>query len=220
MKKTLIFDFDGTLIDSFGLAFNCVNELSNKYNYDKFKNPDFWRNKPLKDIITQDIHFNFISTLFFVRDIRKLMNKNYRSLNFFEGTIPVIFRLAKEYELIIATTNSRANVELMLEKNKVDCFKLIYSDISVFGKANKLKYIVKKHNLTLENTLYIGDEQRDIESAHKVGLNSMAVSWGFNTKNLLLKSNPTFIADSPDDLYNMINNWSKSISKVKDIIEK
>ncbi|MEY3470852.1 MAG: hypothetical protein RLZZ223_202 [Candidatus Parcubacteria bacterium] len=220
MKKTLIFDFDGTLIDSFGLAFECVNELADKYNYNKFDNPDFWRGKPLKDIVTQDVNLNFISTLFFIRDIRKLMKTKYSSLHFFDGIIPVLNNLSQEYDLGIATTNSRKSVNLMLEKYKVSCFKFIYADIPVFGKPKKLNYIMNKHSLSQEDVLYIGDEQRDIEAAKKVDLKSVAVSWGFNTRDLLLTSSPTFIIDNPDDLYDVIQNWSKSISNTQHIMGK
>lgn len=212
MKKTLIFDFDGTLVDSFGLAFDCVNQLADKYHYDKFDNPDFWRDKPLKDIVTQDVNLNFITTLFFIRDIKKLMNKYYSDLQFFDGIIPLLESISQEYNLGIMTTNSDSNVKMILEKSKVDCFKFIYTNVSVFGKSRKLKYIIKKYNLTSENVLYIGDEQRDIEAAHKVGLNSIAVSWGYNTKNLLLTSKPTFILDKPEDLYNIISKWSNFVS--------
>jgi phosphoglycolate phosphatase len=205
MKKTLIFDFDGTLIDSFGLAFECVNQLSEKYHYNTFDNPDFWRGKPLKDIVTQDVNLNFISTLFFIRDMRKMMKQHYDTLSFFEGLIPVLKELNKDYDMGIATTNNHNSVQLMLNKYKIDFFKFIYADISVFGKPQKLKYIIKKHHLSIENTLYIGDEQRDIEAANKAHLSSIAVTWGFNTRDLLLTSSPTYIVDTPQELYTVIN---------------
>lgn len=206
MKKTLIFDFDGTLVDSFGLVFNCVNKLSQKYHYDVFENPDFWRSKSLKEIVSQDVDLNIISRLFFIRDIKKLMNQEYHTLSLFEGIHSLLIKLNRDYDIGIVTTNSSHNVQLILNKYHIDFISFIYADISIFGKSRALRRILKKNHLHQDNTIYIGDEQRDIESAVKSGVSSIAVSWGFNSRELLLTTHPTYIVDTIPELYTTIRN--------------
>jgi phosphoglycolate phosphatase-like HAD superfamily hydrolase len=48
------------------------------------------------------------------------------------------------------------------------------------------------------------DEVRDIEAAKKSGIKSIAVAWGYNTKDALIKENPDFLVNSPDELINII----------------
>ena len=54
--------------------------------------------------------------------------------------------------------------------------------------------------LAPENVAYVGDETRDIQAAKKVGLRSVAVTWGLNTHDALAASSPDHIVLTPDDL--------------------
>jgi len=51
---------------------------------------------------------------------------------------------------------------------------------------------------------YVCDEVRDIEAARKSGISSIAVTWGYNTKDALIKENPDFLANTPDELRDII----------------
>ena len=54
------------------------------------------------------------------------------------------------------------------------------------------------------HVFYVCDEVRDIEAARKSGIKSIAVTWGYNTKGALIKENPDFLVNSPDELRNII----------------
>ena len=45
-------------------------------------------------------------------------------------------------------------------------------------------------------TLYIGDEVRDIDACRKTGIRIISVTWGFNSKEALCRKNPDFLVDS------------------------
>ena len=47
---------------------------------------------------------------------------------------------------------------------------------------------------------YIGDSPSDVKTAQNAGIHSIAVTWGFRTKDELLEANPEYIADTPDDI--------------------
>lgn len=59
---------------------------------------------------------------------------------------------------------------------------------SLFSKSKTLARVLKEQNLTLAETLYIGDEVRDIESCQKIGLDILSVTWGLNDKESLQKA--------------------------------
>ena len=63
-----------------------------------------------------------------------------------------------------------------------------------------LKRIIKKYKIDKSQTYYIGDETRDIDAAKKNGVKSIAVTWGYNSEQVLLKYKPSFIAQKPEDI--------------------
>ena len=48
-----------------------------------------------------------------------------------------------------------------------DYFEFVYSSNNLFGKHRTINRVIRNHGLSLENTFYVGDETRDIESAKK-----------------------------------------------------
>jgi len=67
-----------------------------------------------------------------------------------------------------------------------------------------LKAIECMGGLAKEECIYIGDSEVDIETARNTGVACISVSWGFRSKALLEKLNPGAVADSPVMLYDMI----------------
>ena len=50
---------------------------------------------------------------------------------------------------------------------------------------------------SLSETLYIGDEVRDVKACQKIGLDIISVSWGLNNKEALYEAGSLAIVDSP-----------------------
>ena len=74
----------------------------------------------------------------------------------------------------------------------------------LWGKSHHLKTLLKTHEFDLNKTIYIGDEIRDIEAAHKVGIRIAAVTWGYNSKKALESYHPDFLITEPQQLLNLI----------------
>lgn len=67
-----------------------------------------------------------------------------------------------------------------------------------------LRYVMKKLKVDPANTLYVGDSEVDIHTARNTGLEEIAVSWGFRSREDLEKEHPDHIADTPDELWSLI----------------
>jgi phosphoglycolate phosphatase len=50
--------------------------------------------------------------------------------------------------------------------------------------------VMKENNLIPEETVYVGDESRDINAAHKAGIKIISVSNGFESDIILNEFNP------------------------------
>jgi phosphoglycolate phosphatase len=190
----LIFDFDGTICDSFNLNLKIANEYLTRFKKKLIDSKEF-REKGIEEII-KDYKLNKLQILIYIYRGRRELAKHISELETFEGMPEVIKKLSGTNRLGILSSNSKKNIEIFLKNNNLDkYFDFIQSNSNLFGKAETLK--------KLKPDFYIGDEVRDIEAAKKVGIKSIAVSWGFAGKNLLKKYKPDYLISDPKALLSM-----------------
>jgi phosphoglycolate phosphatase len=73
------------------------------------------------------------------------------------------------------------------------------------AKDKTLKTILRLHGFLPKNTIYIGDETRDIRAAASVSISSVSVTWGYESKQLLSKANPDYIVSKPSGISALLN---------------
>lgn len=56
-----------------------------------------------------------------------------------------------------------------------------------------------------EEAVYVGDSEVDIQTAANAGLDCISVSWGFRDVEFLLENGASVIADTPQQLFNLIS---------------
>lgn len=69
---------------------------------------------------------------------------------------------------------------------------------TIFKALNEL-------NSTPERSLYVGDSDVDIETAHNAGLKIIGVTWGFRDRALLEQKGADYIIDKPQELLSILN---------------
>lgn len=58
--------------------------------------------------------------------------------------------------------------------------------------------------VNLEEALYVGDADTDVETAHNAGLFCVGVTWGFRSRMVLEMAGADSIADTPEELLDII----------------
>ncbi|MBU2104836.1 MAG: HAD-IA family hydrolase [Nanoarchaeota archaeon] len=198
MTKTILFDFDGTLVDTFPIIEKEVRKLK---GIEKKQKIDFNEIKKLgtKGLIKKSGIPYWKIPLLTKNIMREIRNR--KDIKLFEGVELILKQLRKRYRLGIVSSNSEENIKKILKENGVDkLFDYIYSASSLFGKHKNLKRLIKKYKLNLEEVIYVGDEDRDILAAKKVGIKVVAVTWGYNSKEKLMKEKPDYLVSSPKEL--------------------
>lgn len=206
MTKIVIFDFDGTIADTLDSVINIVNRLSNEFGHKSVleKEIPLLRAKKPKEILSH-LGIPLYKLPFWIRRIRSEINEEIGDLNPSVDLKPIILALKKkECTVGILTTNTEKNVKKFLLNNNLDVFDFLYSGKSVFGKDKDIKKILKKTGLNKKEVFFVGDEIRDIEAGKKAKVITIAVSWGFNSREALKKENPDNIIDSPSELMDII----------------
>jgi phosphoglycolate phosphatase len=200
-NPTVIFDFDGTLADTFVTSIRIFERLTHRneqYDSDEIA------------------HLRGLTALHVIRELRippwrvpwllvrgrAMMRKELASIVLFDGIEPVLQELQEAgIAMYIMSSNSPGTIrKVMAAEGLGHYFTHIYGNVGVFGKARMLRRVLARNQLTRETAVYVGDEGRDVEAAKRVGIKSIAVGWGFNSAELLARHHPYALVESIDDL--------------------
>jgi len=205
--RALIFDFDGTIADTMEHALGVFNDLAGEYGLRRLEVADVHDAKHMS--LRELVRFIGIPAW----RVPALLTKGKRMLNMrmnriapIEGMPEVLHALAGRVpQLGIVTSNSSDNVNKFLSAHGLDCFQFVCSASTLMGKAKYLKKIIRDHHCDHEELLYVGDEIRDIEAAHQARLPVAAVTWGFNSANVLEAALPDYLLTHPRQLLDIVD---------------
>lgn len=207
MFKTVIFDFDGTLADSLAAIVIVVGQLAKQFKQEKLlKTPiGELRDKTVLELIKQ-FKIPFYRLPFLLNQGRRLLVNEVSRIKIFPGIEQTLKQLRlKNINIGVLSSNSEKNIKKVFEDKGIKkFFEFIHSEFNLFGKDKALLHIIKQYHLDKNQTIYIGDEVRDIEACKKIGLKVIAVSWGFNSRKILKKYQPDFIVGRPGEISKII----------------
>ena len=202
--KHVIFDFDGTLVDSLPVVVRIANQMVPKFNITDKELAKF-REMPARDIIKYSgIPYWQLARLM-IRG-KRLFGKHLDELKVFKGIDEVIKSLHQSgYQISVVSSNSEENIRLILKREAIEAYITgVYGNIGLFSKTRAFKVVLKDQKATADNALYIGDEVRDIEAAHKAGIPIISVTWGYNGEKILKKYQPNYLAHTPAEMLQII----------------
>ncbi|MFT5758774.1 MAG: phosphoglycolate phosphatase [Alteromonadaceae bacterium] len=199
--NTLIFDFDGTLADTEQVNFSIMNKLAQQYHFNKMTLDDMQHLKTLsaKDVL-KFFQIPWYKTPYILYQGKKRLRQQITTVQTFRHLPQLLVTLKEHYQLGIVTTNSKNNINKFLNNNSLDFFNFISCNAKLLGKERALQKVITQQKLDINNTLYIGDEIRDIIAAHQCKLAIIAVSWGYNSIAALQRQHPNYLVNSVDEL--------------------
>lgn len=205
-KPVVIFDFDGTIADTFVMAINIFYKLKPRWpilpkgEVERLRGMAFMQVARELQIPPWDIPFLLIRG-------RKIMAAQLDEAVIIPGIDAAIRKLHDNgHELYVISSNSTENVSRFLERHQLlGQFTEIHGSIGLMAKAKIIKKLLKEKQVAPEHAYYVGDEARDIEAAHKVKVNSIAVSWGYNNIKILAEHKPKVLVFDPADIVKVVS---------------
>ncbi|MDG5816094.1 HAD hydrolase-like protein [Chitinispirillales bacterium ANBcel5] len=204
---TVIFDFDGTLADSFSAALGTVNHLAPSFGYDPIEEKDIPMLRKMNGVqLLKHLKLPLRRLPKMVKEARGEIKSRMLQITLFPGIAQVLEEIKKHgMNLGIVTSNSEANVRNCLENNGVgERFDFIHSAPGLFGKHRLLKHLKRKLKISADLVVYVGDESRDIEASHRCDIPVIAVTWGFQHRDRLVELEPEGIAETPQELKDLL----------------
>jgi phosphoglycolate phosphatase len=202
----ILFDFDGTLVQSMDLSLRLLNDLSGKYHYHPVARGDVQRLKvlPVPERFRQiglPLHRIPAISLEFL----SLYHQAVENLKPVEGARTLLEALRAEgVGLSVLSSNSVENINAFLRQNGMELFDHVFSSNNLFGKDRSIQKFLKQFGVKKSELLYVGDELRDVEACKLAGVKVIAVTWGFDPAPLLLSGEPDFVAHAPGEALEIV----------------
>jgi phosphoglycolate phosphatase len=207
-RRTLIFDFDGTIADTLSAIIHNINEHAAEFKIRPLDEKDV---EALRGLSNAEIIKKYKIPLVKIPGLlirsQKELHDRMHEVALFPGIHDLVLELkARGIGLGILTSNSEENVRKLLRARGLDVFDFIHSESNLLGKTRALLHLLQKHGLKRENVVYVGDEVRDIEACQKIPLAVIAVSWGFHRREFLGRHHPTYLVDTAAEIRDLILN--------------
>ncbi len=205
--SVILFDFDGTIADSIPTAIKIINRLAEDFGYKRVDGNEIRRLQDLssREIVKQS-EVPIFALPFLVHRFQAELNREIQALQLIPGIREALLTLKKQGDRLgIVSSNSQENVQVFLRTQGLESvFDWVVSSPKIFGKSRVIKRIIRQNRLDPQTVFYVGDETRDIEAAKKSKVRSIAVSWGFNSKQVLATHKPDFLIQHPKEFAEVI----------------
>lgn len=213
MKKTVIFDLDGTLL-------NTLDDLADSTNYalSKFGYPT-----RTIDEVRQFVG-NGVAKLIERAIPEGKNNPNFEKCLaiFKENYAQNMYNKTAPYNGIIEMLSNLKSkgIKIAVVSNKFDlavkelCKKYFEGFIDFAAGENEAQGIKKKpapdtvisvlneFNFASEDAVYVGDSDVDIMTAENSKMSCISVTWGFRDEKFLLENGATILINAPSEIYN------------------
>ena len=215
MIKNLIFDLDGTLLDTLPDITRAINDALKKEGYDySFSleeakgliggGADRLVRKALKENGDDPARFASLKQAYMPL-YKGYQEDNTKPFPGLEGALRTL--QAKGRRMFVVSNKPDALAQIVVPHYLPSLFEGVSGqkegELPKPNPASTLR-IIERFSLKKEETLYVGDSAFDVETAHNAGLRSVLVTWGygFYIKDLLSKSD--YVVSSPKELESLI----------------
>lgn len=190
--RLLIFDFDGTLADSFGWFLDTINTAAAQHGFDPL---DLTRLDDDRGLGGRELMARLRMPLWKVpavtASMRRAMHADIHRIHLFGGALPLLRTLrARGVRIAVVSSNTLANVQTVLGADGTALVDRFACGASIFGKKPLLQRVVNAEGLPRTQVLCVGDERRDAEAAAAAGLAFVGVAWGYATADALAAVSP------------------------------
>jgi len=213
-EKAIIFDLDGTLLDSLTDIALCANEVLKEFNHPTHEIEDYkkfvgggalflMRNCSLKNSSNEEIN------RLFERFKEVYDTAVYSNTKPYDGVFELLDNLSKHDYKIGVLSNKPHRFTLKY----VDKFFDKYNFCEVHGQKESIPKkpdpigainIAQAFKMECKNILFVGDSDVDMQTAKNAGMTAVGVNWGFRTIEELKEHGADYIVDTPLDIIDLL----------------
>lgn len=219
MRKydAVIFDLDGTLLNTLDDLADSVNYIMESYGYEK-KTIQQVRSyvgdgirKLLERCLGEKAFEALVDEMF--EDFMEYYQDNCQNKTApYRGMSELVKKLRDEgYKLAVVSNKADAAVKELIPAYFPEVFKIAVGEsASVRRKPapDTVMLALEQIGVEKEKAVFVGDSQVDVKTAENTHMDGIFVTWGFRTREVLEEAGAKAIVDTPDELYEKIMHYS------------
>lgn len=204
--RCVLFDFDGTLGDTYTWFVSAMRSMADDFGIRQLDPDEVEALRSVKPReVLERLGLPSWKLPKLARLMRRRMAEDIANVHLFEGAAGLIEALSEHgLTLAIVSSNAEANIRSILGLSLAERFADFDAGVSLFGKAPRLRKVMKRLKVTPSEVIYVGDELRDLEAARKVGIACGLVTWGFTHPESIAEAAPDAVFATPTDLVNYL----------------
>jgi len=203
--RLAIFDFDGTLADSWPFFMSVFNEIADQHG---FRRVDAAQAEQLRHYGPRDImrHVGMpawklpIASRSFIDRMRGATGR----IALLDGIAHTLRELDRNgVRLAVVSSNAEDNVRRVLGPELAGLMGQYECGMSIFGKAARIRKVVRRATVPAIQAVYVGDQTTDGDAARRAGIAFGAVGWGYASMEALRRAAPECEFGTPADLLSL-----------------
>lgn len=206
MVKCVIFDFDGTLVDSKKAFVSSWNKLAKNFHFKELKLDEFDQMKKLSlRERSKFLDFKMYMAPILAPKMYKLYRESIHEVVLFDGIKDMLHGLERKgYRIVILSSNTEDNITTILRKNKVKNITDVLCTRSIFAKDKLINKFLRDNHLDSSEVMYVGDEKRDIMACKRAGVKIIWVDWGYDSIEVVEGTSPDFQVQRPEEILTIV----------------
>jgi len=211
MKKLLIFDMDGTLVDSSDAITNTINYVRSHLELEPLEKVYLLENLNNPHINSSEFFYN---TPTFTKKQTELFEEHYYEtctydLKLYDGIYEMLDILKDDFKLSVATNANSLFAKKMLSHLEIEKFFKLIVGADMVTKSKPHPDMILKTIEDLQHdkqSILIGDSLKDLYAAQNAKIDAIVVNWGFTKHS---DNDITTSKKLLEEIYAKSNNLSK-----------
>lgn len=210
---TILFDLDGTLLNTLNDLADSVNAVMRKEGYQQRTKEEIreFIGDGLKTLMERSLPLGTSEEeiLRCLAMFREIYLRNMQNQTKPYDEIPTVLKRLKEMGIKVGVVSNKAD-----EATKEMCKHYFQGDVDVaIGDNQERKKKPDPDNVYAalqqldsdkDKTLYVGDSNIDVITAKNAGLRCVGVTWGYRSRETLLEAGADHIIDKPNQLITLV----------------